>query len=133
MTAEQKKIVLIGGAGLLGVVILYLVLRKKGAGTTALAPLSVPAAGNISYSFPTPTAPAGCTTVCPSCDDVASSGYAAQLPLPGGGDSAWWDWEMRRFDTGRGASAGPASISAAASAYLPGGDYLPNPAGIGGY
>ena len=91
MKPETKKILLIGAAGVAGILVLWYLLRQQSAAaanqavtSAGVQPLQVPAGSNITYNYPplvtspatvgTGAAPA-CTNLCEECDDSAS--YAA--------------------------------------------------------
>jgi len=88
---ETKKILLIGGAGLAGIAVIWYLLQEQSATAANQAispagtqPLTVPTPGDITFNYPplstppTPLPPAACTTLCETCDDSFSYAGTAQ-------------------------------------------------------
>jgi len=88
MKPETKKILLIGGAGLAGIAVIWYLLKSQAAAanqavtSAGTQPLTVPTPGAITFNYPPleatgaqtgppPTGPS-CTALCETCDNQTS-------------------------------------------------------------
>ena len=88
MSPETKKTLLIGGAGLAGVAVIWYLLKSSsanvGVSSAGVQPLQVPTPGDITFNYPplentgpVPVPTPTCTELCEHCDDSTSYGGAA--------------------------------------------------------
>lgn len=89
MSPETKKTLLIAGAGLAGIAVIWYLLKGGGLAGQAVSsagvqPLSVPTPGDITFNYPplvdtgvTPAPAPSCTQLCEECDDMTSYGSTA--------------------------------------------------------
>jgi hypothetical protein len=96
MTPETKKTLLIAGAGVAGIAIIWYLMKTSGGNaavsSAGLQPLQVPTPGAITFNYPplenpTPVGPAatpstGCTEICTTCDDNTSYAGTAAYRIP---------------------------------------------------
>jgi len=117
MNPETKKILLIGGAGLAGIVVIWYLLRSQGTAanqavtSAGTQPLTVPTPGDITFNYPPlettgattapPPAPA-CTSLCETCDNTASyAGTSIWRVSPGTVTSQYENLQSIGQQTGR--------------------------------